>query len=79
MSGHFPPDNVIRLTTTSNVPLPDPYLFQTHFVIATILHASGLAEILDQALDDYSTLDGLAADGSTNIPYLIEHRHALTV
>lgn len=58
--------------TNTNTPLPDPYLLEVHFIISQVLHASGLAEILDELFDDYDSLRGLASDGSTNLPWLID-------
>jgi hypothetical protein len=52
--------------------MPDPYLFETHYVVACILNASGLAKVLDEILDEYDSIPCLAEDGSASLPYIIE-------
>ncbi|PGH21360.1 hypothetical protein AJ80_03277 [Polytolypa hystricis UAMH7299] len=56
----------------ANTPIPDPDLFRTHYVIAQILHATGLGRALDEFFEEYSYLRCLASDGSTTLPFLIE-------
>lgn len=70
----LPQDRIVRFRDHTNgvTPLPDPYLLRVHLIIAEILHASGLAEILNEFFYDYDSLRGLASDGSTNLPFLVE-------
>lgn len=70
-------NSVIQLTNytapaTNPVPTPDPYLFETNYIVACILNASGLAEVLDEVLDEYRSIRCLAEDGSTSLPYILE-------
>lgn len=77
----MPPNNsMIQLTNhtannTTPVPMPDPYFFETHYLVACILNASGLAEMLEEVLDQYKSTRCLAEDGSTNLPYIIDVAH----
>jgi hypothetical protein len=52
--------------------MPDPYLFETHYIVACILNASGLSKLLDEVLEEYDSIPSLAEDGSTSLPYIIE-------
>lgn len=70
----LPHDKIIQFRNHSKtpVPLPDPYLLQTHLTLARILDASGLAKILEESFEEYYCTRQLAEDGSTNIAYMIE-------
>ncbi|PGH06438.1 hypothetical protein AJ79_06528 [Helicocarpus griseus UAMH5409] len=70
----LPNNRIARLSNHGDpsVPLPDPYFFEVHLVISRILHASGLARLLTELLEDYCEFHSLASDGSTNIPYSTE-------
>lgn len=69
----LPQNRIIRFIDHSNgkTSLPDPYLFRIHLIVSQILHASGLAEVLNEYFDDYYSNRGLASDGSTILPLWI--------
>ena len=52
-------------------PLPDEKLLAVHAAVAAILHASGMAEVIDRILQDRDETPCLAADGSTPIGTLL--------
>ncbi|MBE3045399.1 hypothetical protein IMZ48_23190 [Candidatus Bathyarchaeota archaeon] len=59
------------------MPLPDPEFLRVHFVIALILHVSGIGRRLDAFLDPefWEGVHGAAkADGSTDLAALVERR-----
>ena len=51
--------------------LPDEKLLAVHAAVAAILHASGMAEVIDRILQDRDETPCLAADGSTPIGTLL--------
>lgn len=69
----LPRNRIVRFIDHSNgeTPLPDPYLFRVHLIVSQILHASGLAKVLDEYFEDYYSNWGLASDGSTTLPLLL--------
>jgi hypothetical protein len=52
-------------------PLPDEKLLAVHAAAAAILHASGMAEVIERILQDRDETPCLAADGSTPIGTLL--------
>jgi hypothetical protein len=42
-----------------------------HAAIARILHASGMADVIDKTLQDMEEIGCLAEDGSTNLQVLL--------
>ena len=52
-------------------PLPDENILAVHAAVAAILHASGMAEVIDRILRDRDETPCLAADGSTPIGTLL--------
>lgn len=51
--------------------LPHPILLETHYILATILNATGRVELVNGILEDYRDSCGLAKDGSTDIDRLL--------
>lgn len=51
--------------------LPSSILLATHAAIAQILHASGMAEVIDRVLQDAEEIKCLASDGSTDVQILL--------
>jgi hypothetical protein len=51
--------------------LPSPELLRAHAAIAGVLHASGMAEVIEDVLRERYTLRCLAEDGSTSIARLL--------
>ncbi|OOF90161.1 hypothetical protein ASPCADRAFT_10910 [Aspergillus carbonarius ITEM 5010] len=61
-----------------DIPLPDPVLLDCHYRIAEILHATGLAEVIDRDFDRWDEMRRapnaaqLREDGSTDITRYLE-------
>lgn len=69
------PQNVVLRSQESGVPLPHPEFLHVHFVVASILHVSGIGRRLDAFLDPefWEGIHGAAkADGSTDLAALME-------
>jgi hypothetical protein len=68
----LPGDGYVTFTAhDGRYPLPDEKLLAVHAAVAAILHASGMAEIIDRILQDRDETPCLAADGSTPIETLL--------
>ncbi|OJJ86197.1 uncharacterized protein ASPGLDRAFT_45242 [Aspergillus glaucus CBS 516.65] len=74
---YFPPANRdgTRLVTFHHhegpLELPSHTLLSTHSAVARILHASGMAEIIDRVLEDAAEVKCLASDGSTDLQIML--------
>ncbi|KAG8920914.1 hypothetical protein FRC01_000527, partial [Tulasnella sp. 417] len=64
------PDTV-TFVSREEVPLPDPRYLALHAACANVVHASGMAEILDRAFDDLESRPALSTDGSS--AYVLQH------
>lgn len=68
----IPEDGLFTLTShDTRHALPHPILLETHYILATILHATGRVKLVKSILEDYNNLCGLARDGSTDIARLL--------
>ena len=56
--------------------LPSCVLLSTHAAVAKILHVSGMAEVIDQALEDIEDIKCFASDGSTDLQFVLPMRLA---
>jgi hypothetical protein len=69
---HLPSDGYVTfIAYDGRYPLPDENLLAVHAAVAAILHASGMAEVIDRILQDRDETPCLAADGSTPIGTLL--------
>jgi hypothetical protein len=69
---YLPNDGYVTFTAhDGRYPLPDENLLTVHAAVAAILHASGMAEVIDRILRDRDETSCLAADGSTQIGTLL--------
>jgi hypothetical protein len=69
---YLPNDGHVTFTAhDGRYPLPDKKLLTVHAAVAAILHASGMAEVIDRILQDRDETPCLAADGSTPIGTLL--------
>jgi hypothetical protein len=69
---YLPNDGCVTFTAhDSRYPLPDEKLLAVHAAVAAILHASGMAEVIERILQDRDETPCLAADGSTPIGTLL--------
>lgn len=68
----LPQDRILRLASyNTQYELPHPLLLEVHQVIASILHATGRAEVVENIQRDSDGIKVLANDGSTNIADLL--------
>ena len=68
----LPEDGLFTLTLHDRrYALPHTILLETHYILATILHATGRAGLVNDILEDYRDSCGLAKDGSTDIARLL--------
>ncbi|EER45447.1 conserved hypothetical protein [Histoplasma capsulatum H143] len=63
---HLPQSRMVTFRSHSDMALPSPELLGTHAALAKILHASGMAETIDNIMRDWNELRCLANDGGTN-------------
>ena len=71
-NAYLPSDGYVTFTAhDGRYPLPDEKLLAVHAAVAAILHASGMAEVIDRILQDRDEMPCLAADGSTPIGTLL--------
>ena len=69
---YLPNDSHVTFTAhDGRYPLPDEKLLAVHAAVAAILHASGMAEVIDHILQDRDETPYLAPDGSTPIGTLL--------
>jgi hypothetical protein len=69
---YLPRDSFITFTAhDGRYPLPDENLLAVHASVGAILHASGMAEVIERILEDRDETPCLAADGSTPIEVLL--------
>ena len=69
---YLPNDGYVTFTAhDGRCPLPDEKLLAVHAAVAAILHASGMAEVIERILQDRDETPCLAADGSTPIATLL--------
>ena len=70
---HFlPDDDLVTFTSHDHrYPLPNRILLETHFLIASVLHATGRGELVEEIQRDYGDTGALAKDGSTDIASLL--------
>ncbi|KIO20647.1 hypothetical protein M407DRAFT_245723 [Tulasnella calospora MUT 4182] len=61
----------VTFVPRAEVPLPDPRYLALHAACANVVHASGMAEILDRAFDDLESMPTLSNDGSS--AYVLQH------
>jgi hypothetical protein len=54
-----------------DIPLPSPELLNVHYILAEILHASGMGEMIDKHKRDFEEIGCLSEDGSTNVTGLL--------
>jgi hypothetical protein len=72
LGAYLPNDGYVTFTAhDGRYPLPDEKLLAVHAAVAAILHASGMAEVIDRILQDRDETPCLAADGSTPIGTLL--------
>ena len=68
----MPSDGYVTFTAhDGRYPLPAEKLLAVHAAVAAILHASGMAEVIERILQDRDETPCLAADGSTPIGTLL--------
>jgi hypothetical protein len=68
----IPQNDVVRLTSHDHsVPLPSPVLLGVHATVAKVLHASGLAEVINEIMEEKEGIGCLASDGTTDIERLL--------
>jgi hypothetical protein len=68
----LPSDSFVTFTAhDGRYPLPEEYLLSLHASLGAVLHASGMAEIIERILEDRDELRTLAADGSTPVGVLL--------
>lgn len=68
MTKDLPQDRIIRFTSDTSVELPDPVILATHYAVTNILHATGMAEEIDQSLREIEDIDiEFAEDGMTDV------------
>jgi hypothetical protein len=71
-NAYLPNDDYVTFTAhDGRYPLPDEKLLAVHAAVAAILHASGMAEVIERILQDRDETPFLAADGSTPIGTLL--------
>ena len=64
--------DIVEFTAHSGLyELPSPELLRLHAAVAQVLHASGLAELIDNVHEDRDIIRCLAEDGSTPISRLL--------
>ena len=69
---YLPNDGHVTFTAhDGRYSLPDEKLLAVHAAVAAILHASGMAEVIDRILQDRDETPCLATDGSTPIETLL--------
>jgi hypothetical protein len=69
---YLPNDGHVTFTAhNGRYSLPDEKLLAVHAAVAAILHASGMAEVIDRILQDRDETPCLATDGSTPIGTLL--------
>lgn len=67
----------VTFVPRAGVPLPDPRYLALHAACAKVVHASGMAEILDRAFDDLESMPTLSNDGSS--AYVLQHALATII
>ncbi|KAF8454039.1 hypothetical protein BDZ91DRAFT_748327 [Kalaharituber pfeilii] len=68
----IPGDRIIRLSThDQRLELPSRHLLTLHSVIARVLNATGMGQLIDKVFEERSNLRCLAEDGSTDIARLL--------
>ena len=60
-----------RATDAENIPMPNPIFLNVHFLLAEILHVSGMGQIIDKHIRDVNDIDCLREDGGTDIASLL--------
>ncbi|PWY81703.1 hypothetical protein BO94DRAFT_536927 [Aspergillus sclerotioniger CBS 115572] len=77
----IPTDRLVTFTQAEghkDIPLPDPALLNCHYRVAEILHATGLAEVIDRDYDRWNELRHapsgaqLQEDGSTDLTHYLD-------
>ena len=69
---YFPDGDLVTLTSHDpRYPVPHRVLLETHFLIASILHATGRGEIVELNQRKYGETGTLASDGSMDIAGLL--------
>jgi hypothetical protein len=69
---YLPNDGYVTFTAhDGRYPLPDEKLLAVHAAVAAILHASGMAEVIERILKDRDETPCLSTDGSTPIGTLL--------
>jgi len=69
---YLPSNRYVTFTAhDGRYPLPDEKLLAAHAAVAAILHASGMAEVIERILQDRDETPCLATDGSTPIGTLL--------
>jgi len=69
---YLPNDGYVTFTAhDGRYPLPDEKLLAVHAAVAAILHASGMAEVIDRILQERDETPYLATNGSTPIGKLL--------
>ncbi|KAJ9191517.1 hypothetical protein DTO164E3_8803 [Paecilomyces variotii] len=64
-------DCIVRFKKHADVDLPNPVLLETHAALAKILHASGMAEYIENILEEREHVRCLSSDGTTDIGRLL--------
>ena len=64
-------ERIVEFKKHSDMALPDPVLLETHALIARILHASGMADIIDEVQEKRDSMRCLAPDGTTDVRQLL--------
>ena len=55
----------------NHLQLPNAQFLKTHFAIAEILHASGMAQEIEEVLRDTEEIDNLEPNGGTDVGRLL--------
>jgi hypothetical protein len=71
MSPFLPSPPIVTFKSHNNVALPSAELLNTHWVLANILHTSGVGKEVERLMRDWDELQCLANDGSTNFGDII--------
>lgn len=66
---HLPPDRMVtmqRAPGAEDVDLPNPVLLECHYRVAEILNASGMAEVIEQKINEWENVKEYEGGGCLN-------------
>ncbi|KAG8900846.1 hypothetical protein FRC00_010814 [Tulasnella sp. 408] len=63
--GDYGLPKTVSFVSRHRIPVPDPRYLALHAACAKVVHQSGMAEILDELLEDLERTDVLSSDGSS--------------